>query len=283
MTVHAHVAPSGTSRVATGITRYWGIARITPLGELLAPPRLSANALRLGVQIFLVVCLWRALYAQTSHVAGLTREQAVTYAVLATLAGRMRILDRRYGRDTVLQHMHFGTVIYWFLRPLAPRRYYVLRALGDQVYGFTWALVGYAICLWAGAVSLPSSTASMTAFVVSMLLGQMILYHVMQLIDLTCFWTLHNSAALLILQFIQNLLSGSYSPLWFFPDWFNTMSSFLPFQFTLNVPLSLYAGIIPPSDAIQQLCFQGAWVVGLALLTKWLWRRAARRIISQGG
>jgi ABC-2 type transport system permease protein len=120
-------------------------------------------------------------------------------------------------------------------------------------------------------------------FVLSMLLGQWVLYYVMLVLDQLCFWTVRNTAAMLILLFAQNLLSGVYAPLWFFPDWFVTMSAFLPFQATLSVPLSLYVGRIPLSDAAFQLSVQAAWVVVLALFTRLLWRRAARRVISQGG
>ena len=95
--------------------------------------------------------------------------------------------------------------------------------------------------------------------------------------------TLRNNAAMLILIFAQNLLSGVYAPLWFFPDWFVTLSSFLPFQATLSVPLSLYVGRIPLSDAGPALLVQAVWVTVLALFTRLVWRLAARRVISQGG
>ncbi len=36
-------------------------AWITPLGELLSPPRMAGTAARLGIQICLVVFLWRPL------------------------------------------------------------------------------------------------------------------------------------------------------------------------------------------------------------------------------
>ncbi|MGW3725179.1 ABC transporter permease [Streptomyces sp. NPDC000851] len=261
----------------------WRAARVTPLGELHAPPRITAALLRLTVQVVLVWSLWRGLYAQTGSTAGLDRDQAVTYAVMAVLALRLRELDQYAGRDTVLQHMHFGTIVYWYLRPLPPQRYYALRALGEQLYGLAWALTGYAVCLAAGVVEPPESPAVAGVFAVSMLLGQWVLYYVMLVIDQLCFFTLRNGAAMLILIFAQNLLAGVYAPLWFFPDWFITLSGFLPFQATLNVPLSLYVGRIPLSEAGAELAVQAAWVVALALFTRLVWWRAARRVISQGG
>ncbi|GKQ37090.1 ABC-2 family transporter protein [Streptomyces sp. A012304] len=261
----------------------WRAARVTPLGELHTPPRMTAALLRLTVQVVLVASLWRGLYAQSGTTAGLDRGQAVTYAVLAVLASRLRELDQFAGRDSVIQHMHFGTIVYWYLRPLPPQRYYALRALGEQVYGFAWALAGYAVCLAAGVVEPPRSAAAAGVFALSLLLGQWVLYYVMLALDQLCFWTLRNHAAMLILVFAQNLLSGVYAPLWFFPDWFITLSAFLPFQATLSVPLSLYVGRVEPADAPLQLAIQAAWVVVLALFTRFLWYRAARRVISQGG
>ncbi|MDH6625521.1 ABC-2 type transport system permease protein [Streptomyces sp. LBL] len=261
----------------------WRAARVTPLGELHTPPRMTAVLIRLAVQVVLVASLWRGLYAHTGTTAGLSRDQAVTYAVLAVLASRLRELDQYAGRDTVIQHMHYGTIIYWYLRPLPPQRYYALRALGEQVYGFAWALGGYAVCLAAGVVEPPRSAAVAAVFALSLLLGQWVLYYVMLVTDQWCFWALRNNAAVMILIFAQNLLSGVYAPLWFFPDWFVTLSAFMPFQATLSVPLSLYVGRIPLSDAAGQLAIQAAWVVLLALFTRFLWHRAARRVISQGG
>ncbi|MFE5036630.1 ABC transporter permease [Streptomyces sp. NPDC056683] len=261
----------------------WRAARVTPLGELYTPPRMTGVLLRLTVQVVLVASLWRGLYSQSGTTAGLDRGQAVTYAVLAVLASRLRELDQYAGRDSVMQHMHFGTIVYWYLRPLPPQRYHALRAVGEQLYGLTWALAGYAVCLAAGVVDPPRSAAAAAVFALSLLLGQLVLYYVMLLIDQFCFWTLRNSAAMLILVFAQNLLSGVYAPLWFFPHWFVTLSSFLPFQATLSVPLSLYVGRIPLSDAGRQLGVQAGWVVALYLFTRFVWRRAARRVISQGG
>ncbi|MER5436131.1 ABC-2 family transporter protein [Streptomyces sp. NPDC002588] len=261
----------------------WRATRVTPLGELNTPPRITAALLRLSVQVVLVASLWNGLYAQTGTTAGMSRDQAVTYAVLAVLASRLRMLDQYAGRDTVIQHMHFGTIVYWYLRPLAPRRYYALRALGEQLYGLAWALAGYAVCLAAGVVEPPHSAAAGGVFALSLLLGQWVLYYIMLVIDQLCFWTLRNGAAVMILIFAQNLLAGVYAPLWFFPDWFVTASSFLPFQATLSVPLSLYVGRIQLSDAPGQLAIQAAWVVVLALVTRFLWRQAGRRVISQGG
>jgi ABC-2 type transport system permease protein len=268
---------------AATIRRGWRIARITPVGQLLVPPRLTATAIQMAVQIFLVVCLWHSLYEQTGNTAGLSERQATGYAILAVLAARVRALDRRSSRDSIAQHLRQGTVIYLFLRPLSPSRYHLLRALGDQLYGLAWFTAGLLCCLVLGVLMVPPSILAGVIWAVSFMLGQLVLYRLALIIDLLCFWTLRNSAALQILQFTQNLLSGSYAPLWFFPGWFVAAGMYLPFQATLNVPLSIYIGRIPVADSGGYMLVQLVWVIALTAQSRWMWLRVGDRLIVQGG
>lgn len=263
--------------------RSWGVARITTLSEISSPNRLAASATRLSVQIFLVICLWRALYAHTDVSGGLTKAQAVTYAVLAVLSMRIRGSQHWSARDTVIQHVQYGTIIYWFLRPLSARRYYFRRQVGDQLYGLTWALAGYLVCRAANLISGSASAKNAFAFLITLLLGQFIMYYLVLITDLLCFWIIRNTSVVSILNFAQNLLAGGYAALWYFPGWFQAADTVLPFQYILGVPLSFYVGRLSPTALPLQLSAQGSWILGLAFLTYLLWRRTALRVVSQGG
>ncbi|MEV5883866.1 ABC-2 family transporter protein [Streptomyces sp. NPDC052020] len=265
------------------LRRAWRIAGISPLAEWHQPVRLTFTAARTAVQMTLVVCLWRALYDGTPSRAGLESDQAVTYAVLALLISQRAGLDRYLRRDTLAQHVQEGTVAYWFLRPLAARRYHLLRGLGDQAYCTCWLLVGLLAGLGLDVVQPPASAAAGAFAACSFLLGQFLLYQFTLAVDLVCFWTMVNHNALLSYQFLQNLLSGALAPLWFFPQWFQTMTSWLPFQGVINIPLSLYVGRIPSGEAWAHLAVQAAWCVLLLLATRGLWLLADRKIAVQGG
>nr|WSW65868.1 hypothetical protein OG461_06555 [Streptomyces sp. NBC_00995] len=52
---------------------------------------------------------------------------------------------------------------------------------------------------------------------------------------------------------------------------------------TVNVPISIYVGRIPLGQAPGHLLREVCWVVALAVLTRLVWSRAARRVTSQGG
>lgn len=261
----------------------WRAARITPLTELTQAARLVPPAAMVATQLALTYWLWHALYAGVRVSAGLDVAQATTYAMLGVLYQQFSTVDRWSNGDTMVQLMTEGTIAFWFLRPVSARRYYLIRAVGDIAYGGGLALVAYLACLGIGAIALPPSWPAAGAALITLVFGLAITYYLHLVLDLICFWSTVNDAAITAVQFATGLLSGAFAPLWFFPGWFRHVSAFLPFQTTLNVPLSLYVGRLPASALGIQLAVQAAWTAGFALFTWWLWRRAAARVTVLGG
>jgi ABC-2 type transport system permease protein len=263
--------------------RAWRAARLTVLSEFYERGRVISTLLMLATRAALTYWLWRALYASTSSSAGLNVHQATTYAMLGVFYIAFRTVNRWAARDMMVQHMLEGTIAYWFLRPVSPRRYYWIRACGDMAYGAGWAAFAYGVCLAGGVVEPPVSTAAGLATLASLALGLVILYYLKLLIDLACFWTVVNFQLVMMYEIVQNVLAGALVPLWFFPSWFASFDRLLPFQGTLNVPLSLYIGRTPVSQLGGDLAVQAIWIVLLALLASLVWRRAAARVTVLGG
>jgi viologen exporter family transport system permease protein len=249
----------------------WRAARVTPLTELTQAARLIPPLAMVVTQLALTYWLWHALYAGVRVSAGLDVTQATTYAMLGVLYQQFSTVDRWSNGDSMVQLMTEGTIAFWFVRPVSARRYHLIRAAGDLA------------CLGIGAIALPPSWPAAGAALVTLVFGLAITYHLYLILDLICFWSTVNDAAITAVQFATGLLSGAFAPLWFFPGWFQHVNAFLPFQTTLNVPLSLYVGRLPTSDLGVQVAVQLAWTAGLVLFTGWLWRRAAARVTVLGG
>jgi len=261
----------------------WKAGRVTAITELTQPAHLVTPLFMLATQLLLTYWLWQALYRDVHASAGLTAGQATTYALLGVLYMRFRQVNRWPNGDAMQQLMLEGTIAYWFVRPVSPRRYYLIRAVGDLGYGALWAVAGYVACLAAGAIMAPKSATAALAALVTMALGLVVLYYVQLLVDLSCFWSAVNDQTVTAAQFIVNLLAGAFAPVWFFPAWFQRADAFLPFQATLNVPLSLYVGRLPASATGRQVAVQAFWAAALAAVSWWLWRRAAARVTVLGG
>jgi ABC-2 type transport system permease protein len=256
---------------------------VTPITDFGQPVTIVTPLLMVATQLALTYWLWQALYAHVHSSAGLTVGQATTYALLGVLYLRFRQQNRWPNGDAMQQLMLDGTIAYWFVRPVSPRRYYLIRAVGDLAYGGMWGAAGYGICLAAGAVRPPASARAALATLVTLAIGLVILYYVQLCVDLSCFWSAVNDQTVTAVQFIVNLLAGAFAPVWYFPAWFQRADEFLPFQASLNVPLSLYVGRLPATAVYREAALQLAWAIGLAVVTGWLWRRAAARVTVLGG
>jgi ABC-2 type transport system permease protein len=266
----------------------WKAARVTAVTDIIHNGRVLSRLVMLATQVVLTWWLWRALYSGRvtsagQGVAGLDAAQATTYALLGVLYIQLRVSDRWMNGDSMIQLMYRGTIAYWFVWPVPPRRYYLIRAVGDLAYGLVWGAAGFAVFLGLRLVRGPASVPAGLAAAATMALGLVILYYLQLLLDLMCFWTVVNGNAMTAAQFVQNLLSGAFAPLWFFPAWFRGFDALLPFQSTLNVPLSLYIGRVPVSSAGSALAVQAAWCCGLAALARLTWWRASRRVTVLGG
>ena len=264
--------------------RSWRIVRLGLLNERAYRVRLVVAPVTLAVQLYLYDRLWTAVFSHTTVAAGLTLRQTLTYSLMALLIARIRWNSRTFNvRDSLSVAVREGTVVYWFLRPISPSRFYMWRQSGDMMYGAFWAVIGYVVLLRVHIIAPPRGLSGATVFAASLLLGQMVLYYLGQIVDIAMFWLVSNSAIVRMYYFIQDLLSGVFVPLPFMPVLLLTFATWLPFSFGINVPLSLYVGRTPMGHAGRELALQALWVIALAVVSRWLWSRAGRRVMVQGG
>jgi ABC-2 type transport system permease protein len=264
--------------------RAWRLLRVGVLNERAFRVRLIIAPIMLAVQLYLYDRLWTAVFSHTTSSAGFTVRQTLTYSLVALLLARIRWSSRGYNvRDSVSVSLREGTIAYWFLRPISPGRFYMWRQAGDMLYGASWALVGYVVLLAAGVIDGPRSFGNGLVFFASVVLGQVVLYYLGQIVDISMFWMLNGSGIVRMYYFVQDLLSGVFVPLWFMPSLLLAAATWLPFSSGLNVPLSLYVGRIPMNDAGFELSLQLFWVVVLALVARLMWSRASHRVTLQGG
>ena len=269
---------------APRLHRSWRILRIGVLNERAYRIRLVVAPVTLAVQLYLYDRLWTAVFTHTKVAAGLTLRQTLSYSLIALLIARIRWNSRTFDvRDSLSVAVREGTVVYWFLRPISPSRFYMWRQSGDMVYGAVWAVAGYLVLLFTHVINPPKGVSGAVVFATSLLLGQMVLYYLGQIVDIAMFWLVSNGAIVRMYYFIQDLLSGVFVPLPFMPVVFLTFATWLPFSFGINVPLSLYVGRTPLGHAARELALQALWIVVLAVVARLLWSRAGRRVTVQGG
>jgi ABC-2 type transport system permease protein len=230
-------------------------------------------------RVFLFFFLWSAVYRPGQVTGGLDLRQAITYSTLAALLAA----DRGYPTETFSDRIRDGTVVYLFLRPLSPVRYFWGVQLGGIAFRLVLILSGAAIGIAAGVVSLPSSPALLLVVLIGLFLADLLFSVLMLLLELVAFWTTDIRGVRDLFLFAVALLTGALVPIWFFPDWAVSLLAWTPFPSAASTPISLYIGRIPAADAGVALLIQAGWLVALTAFTALLWRRVEDRVVVQGG
>jgi ABC-2 type transport system permease protein len=79
------------------------------------------------------------------------------------------------------------------------------------------------------------------------------------------------------------LFSGLLIPINWFPQWFQTLSAWLPFQGIAYIPLSIYLGRFEGMELWKALGHQAMWAVVLLVCGRLLWNRCQHKMLIQGG
>jgi ABC-2 type transport system permease protein len=103
------------------------------------------------------------------------------------------------------------------------------------------------------------------------------------LVGLSGFWLMQIQGMRGLVAMASSFLAGSMIPVWFMPGPLRTLVEWLPFQSINFLPASIWVGQATGGEIWRALGVQAVWVVVLGLLAAWVWSRAQRRIVVQGG
>lgn len=117
-------------------------------------------------------------------------------------------------------------------------------------------------------------------FAVSAVLAVLVSFGMRFLINTTAFWLLDNRGVLSVYAISGGLLCGLVIPLSFFPDWARTLLWWTPFPAILQSPIDVF---LEHGSTWLVLGHQALWAVLLFLLGRWVFSRAVRKVVVQGG
>ncbi|WP_028612693.1 ABC transporter permease [Paenibacillus harenae] len=262
-------------------------------GYLIKMRMLTSLAYRFDVWIGMIgdvillaatVFIWKAAYGgdvlgSGASVVGL--DGMITYTVISVL---MTAVFSTGVQNTIYTQVREGNIALDFMRPLNLLGIYLSEDLGTMVS----SIVNKAVPLVLMAALLfgfpmPDSPIAAALFTVSCMLSFMILWLMSAMVGLVAFWVAELGNLGMVKDAFVRVLSGSMVPLWFFPEGLQRVSEWLPFQYTYQLPLSVYIGMAKPAEALRGMGVQLIWIALLGVLLAWIWTRARGKVMVQGG
>ena len=233
-----------------------------------------------GLQIYLLTLVWKAAYGARTEVSGIELGQVLVTLTLANLQVRFLRPDMD---ETIQERIRQGQIGFDLSRPVGYPAQLLAGAMGKMIGYLPFLLVAFPVALIAGELTGPATAAAGFGYVVALLLAWVIAALLNLLIGLVSFWTLEMNGFRMIYTLIGNFATGALVPLWFMPGPLRAFVQLLPFQAIGFLPVSIYVGEPATGALWSALLVQVAWVGILVVVIRWVWSRAFRHTVIQGG
>ena len=232
--------------------------------------------LSFSIQIF----LWKALLG-----AGVRQDTSFSDMLLYVIINSVRLeLTRGNVAGVIENSMIDGTISMELLRPMSFKYFTLSNIFGKNIYGtLTRTVPIIAISVFLVSPSSLPDAAHAGLFLVSALLGILLLFEITYLVGLLAFWLQRCWFLRFYLNGFLKFFGGTTIPLWFYPDFLKTASYFLPFRYMTFEPINFFLGKTPIPGAWIPLLAALLWLVGLSLLDKLVWRAATKKLTVNGG
>lgn len=230
---------------------------------------------------FIRVMIFEAFYQSSAAAQPMSFPDVVSYIWL----GQATLALLPWAPDPDLRAMvRTGGVAYELLRPVDLYNLWYARAVAMRAAPTLLRATPLLLCalLWLGLRPPPSVAAG--AAWLALTFGALLLASaITALMNISLLWTISGEGVARLIPTIANLFSGMIIPLPFYPEWAQVIVRFLPFRGLVDVPFRVFTGHLPAEQVWGLLAHQLAWTVLLVVLGRWLLRRAAHRLVVQGG
>jgi ABC-2 type transport system permease protein len=191
----------------------------------------------------------------------------------------MNIVFTPYGWEWRIQRGRLSSEL---LRPIHPLH-------SDVAYFGGWKLVVIVLWLPLAAIlslifkpSLHPTWLQVVVFFIAIWGAYLIRTMLLSLLGMITFWTTRVGAIYELFFAFELILSGRLVPMALMPMWVQTISTYLPFQWTFFFPINALVGTPSTSELLSGLAMQLAWILAGVLLTRIVWRQGIRRYSAVG-
>ena len=258
---------------------WWELVRISARQFQVYRFRIIGWLLTLMIQLYLLRVVWAAVYDGRASVGGIP---AGTLLVYLTISSLHRFFLPNSIAFEIEERITTGRVATDLVRPFGFIQQMIAIQAGSLAGSLPLLIVVVPVAMLVGSLTLPSP-GNLLVYLLSLALAFIVNVLIWMLVGLLGFWMMNASGLRAMLSISSDFLAGALVPLWFMPDALRTVVEWLPFQATMFLPASIFAGQVTGSDVIRPLVLQLVWIAILLLVARVVWTRAQRKLVIQGG
>jgi ABC-2 type transport system permease protein len=266
--------------------KYSQFARISFLNYL----AYRVNVVMMGFIYFFVVVvnffLWNAIFTSgttdgSKTLAGFNSNELITYIIVGWVLRSSYIshYDREIG-----EKIRNGTIAMDLLKPVNFQFIHYADSIGRVfIRVFTLSIPTLIIANILFKITLPVSWEAFLLFLLSGFCSLFIFVGLNFIVGITAFFTENYNGIANLKDFLIISLSGLLIPYAFFPEIFQYVLQFLPFQGMANIPLSIYIGKLTGIGSYLSILSQILWSVLIFIIGSKYWSVVKKSMFIEGG
>jgi len=234
---------------------------------------------------FMNILMFRAFYAADPSVFPMSFQQLSNYIWLQQAL--LAMFMTWFFDNDIFESITSGAIAYelsrpcdiywmWFTKNMAVR-------LSRVVLRCMPILLVAALLPAPFGMRLRASVLSGLLFLLSSILGFLVLVAFSMLIYISAFYTVSPTGIRILATSVLEFLTGALIPIPFFPEWLQPVMYALPFASMQNTPFLIYTGYVSMSEVAQAIGLQMFWLVVLVVLGRCWMKLAMKKVVVQGG
>ena len=264
------------------IKKYWMIITNEIQRQFTYRVNIVAYAFGNIAELLALTVIWTIVYGNIDSIQGYSSEEMITYAVIAWF---FSFLTTTYSfEQNVARDIHQGTLSSLLLKPQSYIRYVVAVAFGRILIALMVVVVeSVLVFLFFQNQLIFELDAPTILLLFCMLVATYFINLFLSiLIGFIAFWTMEIHGMYYSLKVISKFMAGTFFPIALLPVFFVKASFFLPFVYTIYIPVQLYLGKISFMEGLRGLAIELLWLVILYGMIKIVWRFGLRKYESVG-
>lgn len=241
----------------------------------------------LSTQFFwgiMMVFIYMALYQNSDNVA-MTLQEVISYTWLHQAF--YSFLSVRFVDTEITNSIKSGDVAYEIIRPYNLYFWWYIKNVAKRVSNgllrFLPVIIIASILPKPYGIDLPASILSFILFIISLLLGVLVVTGINMLVHTIGFYTYNEAGISSMLISVMELFCGAYIPVALLPMVIQKGTYYLPFRLVSDLPYRVYSGNIGVMEGLLSIGLQIIWIIVLIFIGNLIVKRSLNKVFIQGG
>ena len=233
-----------------------------------------------AVPAIVMPLVWIASYHGRSELGGFAPGQMVMYYLFSLMLNSFIVSHVQWDIATDIREGRFSVPL------VRPFPYYVYQLVSN----FSWrlnrtllAIPVFCVGLWLYRDIVTFNNVNLTwGFWLTLIAGHLVSFSMVYCMGILALYFQEIRNVLDLYYIPMMFLSGSIAPVAMLPHSVKVISRYLPFQFTLSVPLETLMGRLQPHEVWSSLAIQMGWFAVFGVIAAVLWYKGLKHYTGVG-